>query len=173
MELDETVESMDVVRGIVVAGGSCREGLDEVDIVGEVGGELVNETPLKKGSLAVLGDAIGCECACACEAVAPFSAISSFSASAAAASRISSSRGSGAARLAGLGTRTRSGLYGVDSTTSAWPWTWALRLAEGDEGCCGLETAGAVMVLRLLLGSTKASGLVGRRTGSETVCTPR
>ena len=107
LDMEETVESIDVVRGIV-AGGSCREGLDEVDIVGEVGGELVRETPLRKGSLTVLGVTIGRECACACEATAPFSAISSFSASAAAASRISSSRGSGAARLAGSGTRTRS-----------------------------------------------------------------
>jgi hypothetical protein len=107
LDMDETVESIDVVRGMV-AGGSCREGLDEVDILGEDGGELVNETPLRNGSLVVLRVAIGRECACACEAAAPFSAISSFSASAAAASRISSSRGSGAARLAGLGTRTRS-----------------------------------------------------------------
>jgi hypothetical protein len=34
----------------------------------------------------------------------------------------------------------------------------------------GLETAGAAMVLRLD-GSIKASGLVGTRAGSETVCT--
>jgi hypothetical protein len=90
LDMEETVESMDVVRGIV-AGGSCRDGLDEVDILGEGGGELNTETPLRKGSLTVLRVAIGRECACACEAAAPFSAISSFSASAAAASRISSS----------------------------------------------------------------------------------
>ena len=107
LDMEETVESMEVVRGMF-ADGSCREGLDEVDILGEDGGELVEERPLRKGSLAVLRVAIGRERACACEAAAPFSAISSFSASAAAASRISSSRGSGDARLAGSGTRTRS-----------------------------------------------------------------
>ena len=107
LDMEETVESMEVVRGMLAAG-SCRGGLDEVDILGEDGGELVDERPLRNGSLAVLRFAIGRERACACEAAAPFSAICSFSASAAAASRISSSRGSGAARLAGLGTRTRS-----------------------------------------------------------------
>lgn len=90
LDMEETVESIDVVRGIL-AGGSCREGLDEVDMLGEDGGELDNEAPARKGSLAALRFAIGRECACACEAAAPFSAISSFSASAAAASRISSS----------------------------------------------------------------------------------
>lgn len=62
LDMEETVESIDVVRGIL-AGGSCREGLDEVDMLGEDGGELDDETPARKGSLAALRVAIWRECA--------------------------------------------------------------------------------------------------------------
>lgn len=115
------MESIDAVRGMF-AVGSCRVGLDEVDMLGEFGGEeLKDEAPLRNGSLTVLAVAVavgrGCERAFARAAAAPFSAISSFSASAAAASRISSRRGSGAALLAGLGARTRSVESEVESAT--------------------------------------------------------
>lgn len=105
---------MEPVRGMIV-GGSCRDGLEEVDIVGEVGGELVKGALLRNGSLTVLAVALGR--ANGGEASVPFSAISSFRASAAAALRISSSRGSGTALLAGLGGRTRSRMRGVESAT--------------------------------------------------------
>jgi hypothetical protein len=125
-DTEETVESIDAVLGMV-AVGSCRVGLDEVDILGEFGGELKDEAPLSNGSLTVLAVAVGvgrgCERAFARAAAAPFSAISSFSASAAAASRISSSRGSGATLLAGLGARGRSVVGEVESATMIRPWT--------------------------------------------------
>jgi hypothetical protein len=119
------VESIDAVLGMV-AVGSCRVGLDEVDILGEFGGELKDEAPLRNGSLTVLADAVAvgrvCERAFArAAAAAPFSAISSFSASAAAASRISSSRGSGATLLAGFGARTRSVVGEVELATMVRP----------------------------------------------------
>lgn len=60
LDMEETVESIEVVRGLV-AGGSCREGLDEGDMLGEDGGELNKETPLSKGSLTILRVATGRE----------------------------------------------------------------------------------------------------------------
>ena len=163
------MESIDAVLGMV-AVGSCRVGLDEVDILGEFGGELKDEAPLSNGSLTVLADAVAvgreCERAFARTAAAPFSAVSSFSASAAAASRISSRRGSGATLLAGFGARTRSVVGEVESATMIRPWTCMLRLAVGDEGGCRL---GRATVVWLEEGSWRASGLVGARTGSEAV----
>ena len=164
------MESIDAVRGMF-AVGSCRVGLDEVDILGEFRGEeLEDEAPLRNGSLTVLAVAVvvgrECERGFARAAAAPFSAISSFSASAAAASRISSRRGSGATLLDGFGALTRSVEGEVESATMVRPWACMLRLVEGDEGGCRLGTATG---LWLEEDSCMASGLVGARTGSETV----
>lgn len=86
-------------------------------------------------------------CACTCEAASSFRASSSFSASAAAASRMASRRGSGAARLAGLGTRTRSGEGGVASGQLG---TCALRLEEDEAWVGGVEAEGGVVGLRVV-----------------------
>lgn len=120
LDTEDTVESIEPVRGIF-AGGSCRDGLEEVDIVGEVGGELVKGALFRNGSLTVLAVTVGR--ADGRDASEAFSAISSFRASAAAASRISSSRGSGAALLAGFGGRGRSRMRGVESAMVGLPCT--------------------------------------------------